>query len=576
MFSTIRNRLIVIALLVLGSIFYLMPRTYTAREMGPDGVMHDVSQKHIPLKYGLDLQGGMYLLLDLDQSKKVSADPSRDVDLALTVLRKRIDEFGVAEPLIQKVGQRIVVELPGITDPDRAEGIVKKEAFLEFKLTDKTGAFQNALPMMDRQLMRLGIKPTGAAAANPQEGVQALLGGDTGKKTPDSSKAALPGGAGKPDTAKPKAPDTAGTKATTDTTAGGRILQDLIQPTAGTGLGNTPGEFLVPDAAYPRVDSLLNLPPIKAMWPRGIVLRWSAQPISVGTEQYMLLYALSDKDIITGQSLINAQAQVDPLTNKRVVAFELDRSGARTFGQETSRHVGDFMAIVLDNRVQGRPPVIESRIDSHGQIELGNASLQSAQDLALTLRAGSLPIPLKIVENQQILASLGNDSIHDGIKAGIVGTLLVVVIMVGYYRVAGVLAVGALALYVLFTLAGLSAINATLTLPGIAGLVLSVGIAVDANVLIFERIREELVAGRTVRLAVAEGFKHAMNAIIDSNVATVLTALFLFQFGTGPVKGFAVTLIMGIAASMVTAVFVTKTFFLLWLERRPSATTLSI
>jgi preprotein translocase subunit SecD len=175
-----------------------------------------------------------------------------------------------------------------------------------------------------------------------------------------------------------------------------------------------------------------------------------------------------------------------------------------------------------------------------------------------------------------VLASLGADSIRDGIRAGLVGTLLVVIIMIAYYRMAGVLAVGALALYVLFTLAALAAIQATLTLPGIAGLVLSVGIAVDANVLIFERIREELIAGRTVRLAVEEGFKHAMNAIIDSNVSTVLTAAFLFQFGTGPVKGFAVTLIMGIAASMVTAVFVTKTFFLVWLERKPNATTLSI
>jgi preprotein translocase subunit SecD len=202
--------------------------------------------------------------------------------------------------------------------------------------------------------------------------------------------------------------------------------------------------------------------------------------------------------------------------------------------------------------------------------------LQEAQDLALTLRAGALPVPLKVVDERLVLASLGSDSIKDGIVAGLVGTALVILIMVGYYRMAGVLAVVALALYILFTLAGLSAMNATLTLPGIAGIVLSVGIAVDANVLIFERIREELIAGRTVRLAISEGFKHAMNAIIDSNVSTVITALFLFQFGTGPVKGFAVTLIMGIAASMVTAIFVTRTFFDLWLERNPSATTLSI
>ena len=233
------------------------------------------------------------------------------------------------------------------------------------------------------------------------------------------------------------------------------------------------------------------------------------------------------------------------------------------------------MAIVLDDRVQGRPPVINSRIDRRGQIELGSQTLQQAQDLALTLKAGALPVPLRIEARSEVGASLGADSINDGLRAGLVGTILVVLIMVGYYRTAGTLAVAALALYLLFTMASLSAV-ATLTLPGMAGIALSVGIAVDANVLIFERIREELIAGRTVRLAVDEGFKHAMNAIVDSNVSTVITALFLFQFGTGPVKGFAVTLILGIAASMITAVFVTRTFFMIWLERKPSATTLSI
>ena len=153
---------------------------------------------------------------------------------------------------------------------------------------------------------------------------------------------------------------------------------------------------------------------------------------------------------------------------------------------------------------------------------------------------------------------------------------MVILIMLGFYRMSGVLAVAALALYLLFTLGGLSMVGATLTLPGLAGIVLSIGIAVDANVLIFERIREELIHGKTVRLAIDEGFKHAMSAIVDSNVSTVLTALFLFQFGTGPVKGFAVTLIMGIAASMITAVFVTRTFFMIWLQRRPALTTLSI
>jgi preprotein translocase subunit SecD len=324
------------------------------------------------------------------------------------------------------------------------------------------------------------------------------------------------------------------------------------------------------------VDSLINLPQVARQLPRGVTLRWSAQPASVGVQSMRYLYALDDRPIITGSNLEDAAAQLDPLTNGPVVTFQLDRAGGRKFGDETGRHVGDYMAIVLDGRVQGRPPVIQSRISRNGQITLTGRGLQEAQDLALTLKAGALPIPLKIVEERQVGASLGADSIHKGITAGIVGTFLVVLIMLGYYRLSGALAVAGLALYILFTLGGLSLMEATLTLPGLAGLVLSIGIAVDANVLIFERIREELLHGKTVRLSVDEGFQHAMNAIIDSNVSTVLTALFLFQFGTGPVKGFAVTLIMGIIASMITAVFVTRTFYMIWLDRQPAMSTLSI
>jgi preprotein translocase subunit SecD len=324
------------------------------------------------------------------------------------------------------------------------------------------------------------------------------------------------------------------------------------------------------------VDSLLSIPAVKRQLPRGITLRWSSAPTSVGVQSVRFLYALDDKSIVTGSNLVNAQAQLDPLTNGAIVTFELDRAGGRKFGDETGKHVGDFMAILLDGKVQGHPPVIQSRIGRNGQITLGGKSLQEAQDLALTLKAGALPIPLKIVEERQVGASLGSDSIHKGITAGVIGTILVVLIMVIFYRLSGALAVLALGLYILFTLGALSMVNATLTLPGLAGIVLSIGIAVDANVLIFERIREELLHGKTVRLAIDEGFRHAMNAIIDSNVSTVLTALFLFQFGTGPVKGFAVTLILGIIASMITAVFVTRTFFMIWLQRRPALSTLSI
>jgi preprotein translocase subunit SecD len=550
---------LIVALIGL-AVFYLYPRPETVRMQLADGSMHDTVMTRIPLRLGLDLQGGMHLELELDESEKVSADKARDTDLALTVLRKRIDEFGVAEPVIQKVGSdRIIVELAGITDPERAKGIVQNTAALEFRITDETRALDNALPAMDRALAQLGVRggaATGAPAAADQ--VTALLTGADSGSPASADSAAAP------------ALDTA--KAPT----GGPILQALIQPSSAIGFDPIPGEYAVNETAFVRVDSLLRLPEVARLMPRGVEWRWAGDPIAAGTEQIRLLYVLDAETIMTGDRLETATPRIDPTQNRPVVDFTLDRAGGRRFGAETGRHVGDFMAIVLDNKVQGRAPRINSRIDRSGQITM-SGTLKEAQDLALTLNAGALPIPLKVVAERHVGASLGQQSIHSGLLALAIGTLLVVFIMVGYYRLSGVLAVAALALYILFTAAGLSAIGATLTLPGLAGLVLSIGIAVDANVLIFERIREELVAGRTVRLAVSEGFRHAMNAIVDSNVSTVLTALFLFQFGTGPVKGFAVTLIMGIAASMFTAIFVTRTFFLIWLERKDSsATTLSI
>jgi preprotein translocase subunit SecD len=264
------------------------------------------------------------------------------------------------------------------------------------------------------------------------------------------------------------------------------------------------------------------------------------------------------------------------MTSQSVVEFQLSRRGGRIFGQETARHVNDFMAIILDGRVQGVPPVIKSQINARGQIELGTRPLEEANDLALVLRAGALPAPLTIVEERTIGPSLGEESIRAGVTAGIVAVALVILIMVGYYRVSGMVAVAGLGFYVLFSLGGLAMFGFTVTLPGLAGFALSIGMAVDANVLIFERIREELAFGKSVRLAVDEGFKNAMSAIIDSNVTTILTALILYAVGTGPVQGFAITLTIGIIASMLSAVFVTRTLFLIWLQRRPNMTTVSI
>ncbi|HEY7682767.1 MAG TPA: protein translocase subunit SecD [Gemmatimonadales bacterium] len=550
--TSLKHRLAIIAVVVGASVISLIPRNVTQRERGQDGVIRDTVVKRVPLKLGLDLQGGMHLALELDQSKKVSADPAKDIDLALTVLRKRIDEFGVSEPLIQKQGDdRIVVELAGIDDPGRARQIVQKNAFLEFRITDRSEALEKVLPAMDRALQRLGIRASGGAPAPVPDAVTQLLKGDSGRK--DSVKA-------------------------DSTLVIGGLLSSLIHTSATAAVSYPlyPGEYLVEEGAVARVDSLLNLPDVMSLFPRHYEYRWSATPLSVGAKSYRPLYVVEDRPIVTGANLVDAKEDVDPLTSGPIVTFELDRKGARDFGEGTGRNVGNYMAIILDDRVQGRPPVIQERIERRGQITLSGKTIQEARDLALTLRAGALPVPLKIVEERQVGASLGADSIHKGIKAGVVGTILVILIMIGYYAFSGVLAVTGLFLYFLLTLGALAMLNATLTLPGLAGLVLSVGIAVDANVLIFERIREELALGKTTRLASDEGFKRAMNAIVDSNVCAVVTALFLYEFGTGPVRGFAVTLIVGTLASMVTAIFVTRTFFLIWLSKRSATAPLSI
>ncbi|NIP59311.1 MAG: protein translocase subunit SecD, partial [Gemmatimonadetes bacterium] len=235
----------------------------------------------------------------------------------------------------------------------------------------------------------------------------------------------------------------------------------------------------------------------------------------------------------------------------------------------------DHIAIILDGEVVSAP-VVRDRIGARGQIDMGQAPLEEARDLALVLRAGALPAPLRIMEERTVGPSLGQDSIEQGELAGIVGLALVVVIMIFYYRVAGLLAVLALGVYVTIVLGGLAALNATLTVPGIAGLILSVGMAVDANVLIFERIREELEVGRATRTAVDEGFAHALSAIVDANITTLITALILFQFGTGPVRGFAVTLSIGIVASFFSALYVTRTFFLIYLQGKKATDPISV
>ncbi|MEP6508225.1 MAG: protein translocase subunit SecD [Gemmatimonadales bacterium] len=550
---TLKYRILIIIGLIVASVAALFPRTVTERVKRGDGFAYDTVRR-VPLKRGLDLQGGMHLALEVDESKGVVPKKSEAIDRALKVVRTRIDQFGVSEPLVQKSGNdRIIVELPGIDDPLRAQEVVQKSAFLQFQITDKTSALEKALPRLDAAVKNIAVATTGAAVPSKADSTATPPAGAAGLFTKDTTK--------KPAT------DSAKSDTAVAPTAGG--FSKLLQQ------GQMPGEYYVAETDVPTLESYLSRPEVQAALPPGKVVRFGSDSATFGSKNYRTVYVLDQRPIITGEYLTDAKPNTSP-TEGTIVEFQFNNEGGRRFRNETSKHIKDFMAIVLDDRVMGRPPVINGAIGTRGQITMGGKDLQAASDLALVLRAGSLPAPLKIAEVRNIGASLGKDSVQAAITAGIIAILLVVVIMIGYYRFSGVLSVIGLSIYILFTLAVLAGFDAILTLPGLAGFVLSIGIAVDANVLIFERIREELDHGKTVRTAVDEGFRHAMSAIIDSNVSTALTAAVLYQYGTGPVRGFAVTLLAGIAASMVTSIFVVRTFYMIWLNRSQSAQTLSI
>ena len=551
--SNLKYRVALILAMIVASAWALFPRTVVER-VTRNGVVAFDTVRRVPLKRGLDLQGGMHLSLEVDDSKQAVADKSDALDRALKVVRTRIDEFGVSEPVVQKLGtDRIIVELPGIDDPQRAEAVVQKSAFLQFQITDKTQSLDKVLPRIDQIIRDKGA--AGLVATN-----------DSARKT---QVAALPNLFSKGDSAAKDSTkkDSAATPALGSGAAG--PMSKLLQT------GQYPGEYMVAERDVQTVEQYLAMPEVAGALPPGKMLRWSSDTLSLGAQAFRPIYVVDARPIITGEYLQNAKPNSTPIEGT-VVEFELNNEGGRRFRNETGKHVGDHMAIVLDERVMGRPPIIQSAIGTRGQITMGGRDLQAAQDLALVLRAGALPVPLKIAEIRSIGASLGQDSISKGRLAMLIAVGLVIAIMIGYYRFSGMLAVAALILYVLFTLAILAGFGAVLTLPGLAGLVLTVGIAVDANVLIFERIREELDRGKTVRTSIDEGFKHAWSAILDTSVTTILGGAVLYQYGTGPVKGFAVTLIAGISASLFCAVFVTKTFYLLWLNRSRNVQTLSI
>jgi protein-export membrane protein SecD len=521
--------------------------------------------KSAVIKLGLDLQGGMHLVLELDDSERAfTGDERRDaVDRALEIIRNRVDQFGVSEPLIQKIGDdRIIVELPGIQDEARAKDLVQRTAFLEFQLVVEGALVTDQIRAVDR----------GLASRTPSE---TALEGDA--ETESSTEAAIPdttsGESGDAQTLEEffgqDESDAAGVQ---DDIEDGRFSALLQTEQVGADKFNV----LVAEDDVPTVRALLADSAAMAGVDDRYEWLWSGQSRTFADGRtYRTLFLVVKEPEMTGEAISTAAAGFDPqFVSQPIVTLEMTGEGASTFGDVTGRHVNERLGIVLDNVVRMAPNIRQRISGGRAQIE-GFDSIEEARDIAIVLRAGALPAPLEIIEERTVGPSLGADSIERGRRAGLLGLAVVAVFMVFYYRASGLIANLALVFNIVLILAALAAFGATLTLPGIAGLILTVGMAVDANVLVFERIREELDLGKSVRAAIDAGYQRALVTILDAQITTLIAAAVLFQFGTGPIKGFAVVLSIGILSSIFTAVFVTRTLFETWTQRA-TASRLSI
>jgi SecD/SecF fusion protein len=499
----------VVAVTILAAV-YLFPsyRFYTTTPAQRDAMKaEDLAKlRKQAIHLGLDLQGGLQLLLEVDKSRLNAAEAKDATDRAMEIIRNRIDQFGVAEPLVQREGEdRIAVQLPGLTDRERAIELIGKTALLEFKLVRTPEEAQAAFNRLDAYF-----------ANRPDAGGDSLL-------------------RSKPIT--------------------GRMLD------AG---------FIAKEEVA-AVEKLFASAVLDSILPQDTQILWSDGDVANAGVTGRVLYVLKKESEMTGGSVASAEAQVGlDNTNPGAwgVSMKMTPKGRSDFARVTGANVGRQLAIILDGVVQSAP-VIRDRIPTgDASITGGSIDISVAKDLAIVLRAGALPAPVKILEERTVGPSLGSDSIRDGVKAGLIGTLMVVAFMVVYYQLSGVIAVLAMLLNTVYIIACLAGFGATLTLPGIAGLVLTVGMAVDTNVLIFERIREELRGGRAIRQAVEVGYDKAFRTVFDAHSTSIISGLFLFQFGTGPIKGFAVTLIIGLVANLFTAVLFTRMIYDYWLSRR--------
>ena len=539
------------------------------------------------MKLGLDLQGGMYLVMEVNTAKlleKLAKDPDalfgeilkaseteskqseenvvsilarkmkektvrmsryfgsiREDDASITtkllqqetdavtraieIIRNRVDQYGVSEPSIQKQGtRRIVIELPGIAREEEAKRLLQGSALLEFKLV-KDGEF--AIPVMNQIDKALAGKTKDSSAIKKDITANA----DTTKK--DQKLTAEEFAKEHPFFA----------------------IARMLDPQGRI------GDAYVQDSDRLKINAYLENPEVKKVFPDNVEFLYDAKPIKDDEgKNYYRMYMVNKEASLTGGVVVDAQSNIDPQTSSPVVNMQMNSDGARDWAQITGSNINKRCAIVLDGKIYSAPNII-GKIPSGSSQITGMPNLDEAKLLEIVLKAGALPAPVDILEQRTVGPSLGQDSISKGANSAWIGYLIVAFFMIFYYKTAGSFADIGVVMTVLLTMGVLAAFQATLTLPGIAGVVLSMGMAVDANVLIYERIREELKVGKTFKSSVDTGFKISLSAIFDSNIVTLLTGIILYQFGSGPVQGFALTLMVGIVASLFSQLVLVRVIF---------------
>ncbi len=465
---------------------------------------------------------------------KLKEDAEDAVTRAMEIIRNRVDQYGVSEPSIQRQGsRRVIVELPGVAKEEEAKNLLQGTALLEFRILKDPEFAVSLMQKIDDVL--------------------------AGKNLQDTTKIDAA------ETAKTETRDTSLIAA--DTSKDRQLSEEEFKkehPFFAIAMLDPQGQSAdayVREGQKNLLTQYLNREEVQKIMPNNVEFVYSAKSVGADKgENIYMMYLVNKNPELTGGVITDAQANIDPNTSSPIVSMEMNSEGATDWARITGANVGKRIAIMLDG-VAFSAPVVRGKIPGgRSQIE-GMADMEEAKLLEIVLKAGALPAPVDIIEERTVGPSLGQDSINSGLTASIIGYIAVGFFMILYYRKSGSIASAGLVFSILFILAILAGFGATLTLPGIAGIILTMGMAVDANVLIFERIREEMETGKTIKASIDGGFSKSFSAIFDSNITTFFTGLILYQFGTGPVQGFALTLMIGIVTSLFSALFISRLIF---------------